>query len=311
MSAATHGLIDKTKPDIVSVCTPPALHLEHSTLAMNAGCHIFCEKPLAENLEQADEIIETSEKTGRLVVVNNQFPCMKIHSAAKRLAGSPEFGRLLYLHAWQTFLPTEATEVGWRGKLQRRVCFEFGIHVFELMRFFFDDTPVRLLAHMPVPQAKAKSDAINVVCVEFSDGRAASMILNRLSKGPERYLDMRLDGEFASIHTSIGGRIEIEAGVHTRNRQPFLEWRFAKGGQAVLQVGNRSRVIARDPVNPFAAATAVHLGNFVNALQSASIAPGDARDNRNTLAMVAAAYDSARLGRAVAMSEYQKARVPQ
>ena len=304
-------LIDKTKPDIVSVCTPPALHLEHSTLAMNAGCHIFCEKPLAENLEQADEIIETSEKTGRLVVVNNQFPCMKIHSAAKRLAGSPEFGRLLYLHAWQTFLPTEATEVGWRGKLQRRVCFEFGIHVFELMRFFFDDTPVRLLAHMPVPQAKAKSDAINVVCVEFSDGRAASMILNRLSKGPERYLDMRLDGEFASIHTSIGGRIEIEAGVHTRNRQPFLEWRFAKGGQAVLQVGNRSRVIARDPVNPFATATAVHLGNFVNALQSASIAPGDARDNRNTLAMVAAAYDSARLGRAVAMSEYQKARVPQ
>jgi len=304
-------LIDKTKPDIVSVCTPPALHLEHSTLAMNAGCHIFCEKPLAENLEQADEIIETSEKTGRLVVVNNQFPCMKIHTAAKRLAGSPEFGRLLYLHAWQTFLPTEATEVGWRGKLQRRVCFEFGIHVFELMRFFFDDTPVRLLAHMPVPQAKAKSDAINVVCVEFSDGRAASMILNRLSKGPERYLDMRLDGEFASIHTSIGGRIEIEAGVHTRNRQPFLEWRFAKGGQAVLQVGNRSRVIARDPVNPFAAATAVHLGNFVNALHSASIAPGDARDNRNTLAMVAAAYDSARLGRAVAMSEYQKARVPQ
>jgi D-apiose dehydrogenase len=304
-------LIDKTKPDIVCVCTPPNLHLEHSTLALKAGCHVFCEKPLADNLEQADEIIDATKKTGKLVVVNNQFPYMKIHTAAKQLAGSPEFGRLLYLHAWQTFLPTEATEAGWRGKLRRRVCFEFGIHVFELMRFLFDDTPVRLMAHMPVPQAKGESDAINVVCVEFADGRAASMMLNRLSKGPERYLDMRLDGELASIHTSIGGRIEIKAGVHTRNRRPFLEWKFAKGGHAVLQVGNRSRVIARDPMNPFAAATAAHLGNFVEAIHSSGIPAGDARDNRNTLAMVAAAYDSARLGRSVEMSAYQNMRVPQ
>jgi D-apiose dehydrogenase len=304
-------LIEKTKPDILSVCTPPAFHLEHATLALKVGCHVFCEKPLAENLEQADQVIETSEKTGRLVVVNNQFPYMKIHAAAKRLAGSAEFGRLLYLHAWQTFLPTEAMEAGWRGKLRRRICFEFGVHVFELMRFFFEETPIRIIAHMPVPPAKAESDVINVVCAEFADGRAASMMLNRLSKGPERYLDMRLDGEFASIHTSIGGRMEIKAGVHTRNRRPFLDWRFAKGGQAVLQVGNRSRVIARDPMNPFAAATAVHLGNFVDAIPSGGIAPGDARDNRKTLAMVAAAYDSARLGRAVEMSEYRNTRVPQ
>src|SRR5258707_6217630 len=59
-------LIVKTKPDIVSICTPPALHLEHSTLALKAGCHVFSEKPLADNLEQADEIIETSKKTGKL-----------------------------------------------------------------------------------------------------------------------------------------------------------------------------------------------------------------------------------------------------
>jgi len=38
---------------------------------------------------------------------------------------------------------------------------------------------------------------------------------------------------------------------------------------------------------------------------------GDARDNRKQLAMVAGAYDSARLGRAVEMSEYRNTRVPQ
>src|SRR5260370_3130279 len=103
-------LIDATKPDIVSVCSPSTLHLEHATLALKAGFHVFCEKPLADNLEQADEIIEASKKTGKLVVVNNQFPYMKIHTAAKQLAASPEFGRLLYLHAWQTFLPSQATQ---------------------------------------------------------------------------------------------------------------------------------------------------------------------------------------------------------
>jgi|SRR6266851_1701705 len=304
-------LIEKTRPDIVSVCAPPTLHREHAILALAAGCHVFCEKPLAENLEQADEIIDVSEKTQRLVVVNNQFPYMKIHSAAKQLVGGQEFGRLLYLHAWQIFHPTQATEAEWRGKLQRRLCFEFGIHVFELIRFFFDANPVRMFAHMPTPGHATGYDIINVVTVDFADGRAASIVLNRLSKGPERYLDVRLDGEFASIHTSIGGRIELKTGIRARDRRPFVEWRFAQGGQAVLQVGNRSRVIARDPINPFAEATAVHFGNFLNAIQTGSIPPGDARDNRRTLAMVAAAYDSARLGRAVEMSEYQKTRVSQ
>jgi predicted dehydrogenase len=302
-------LLEKTRPDIVAVCTPPSLHREHAILALDAGCHVFCEKPLADSLESADEIIAAGERARRLVVVNNQFSCMKIYSAAKQRIGSPDFGRLLYLHAWQTFRPTDMTEAGWRGKLQRRLCFEFGIHVFDLIRYFLEDNPVRVLAHMPVPPQEYGFDVINVVSMEFADGRAATMVLNRLSKGPERYLDMRLDGEFASIHTSLGGRVALTAGIHTRERRPFLEWRFAKGGEARLQVGNRSRVIAKDPINPFAAATAVHFGNFLDSIQSGSIPRGNAKDNRNTLAMVFAAYDSARLGRAVEMSAYRNSRV--
>lgn len=302
-------LIEKTRPDFVAVCSPPAFHREHTILALSAGCHVFCEKPLAEDLEQADEIIEASERTNGAVVVNTQFPYMRIHSAAKQKVGSPEFGRLLYLHAWQTFFPTDVTEAGWRGQLKRRLCFEFGIHVFELMRSFFDDTPIRVQAHMPTPGREKHHDTINMVGVEFADGRAASMLLDRLSKGPERYLDLRLDGELACIHTSLGGQVRVAAGIHTRERRPFLEWRFAQGGQAILQTGRRSRVIGRDPVNPFAAATAVHFRNFINAMHSGTIPQQTARDNRNTLAMVLAAYDSAQLGRAIEMSQYHKAHV--
>ena len=297
-------MIEKTKPDIVAICTPPSLHREQSLMALDYGCHVFCEKPLAESLEQADQIVWASERAKRFVVVNNQFPYMNIHLATKRLIGSPEFGRLLFLHAWQTFHPTEATEAAWRGALQRRVCFEFGVHVFELIRFFFEDEPVKLFAHMPNPKPDAKSDVINLISVEFADGRAASIVLNRLSKGPERYLDMRLDGEFSSIHTSIGGRVGFEAGIHTRDKRPFVGFNFVQGGQAVLQKGNRSRMIAKDRINPFASATAHHFGNFINAIRNGGPPPGTAADNRKTLALVFAAYDSAQSNAAIEMSRY-------
>jgi predicted dehydrogenase len=98
------------------------------------------------------------------------------------------------------------------------------IHVFELVRFFFDENPVRLLAHMPNPGGAADSDVINVISLEFADGRGASIIADRLTKGPQRYLDMRLHGEAGAIHTSIGGQLRFSVGAHLRERRPFVEF---------------------------------------------------------------------------------------
>jgi len=59
-----------------------------------------------------------------------------------------------------------------------------------------------------------------IFTLEFANGRAASIILNRLTEAPERYLEMRLDGERASVHTSIGSEVRFEAGTHTREQRP-------------------------------------------------------------------------------------------
>lgn len=297
-------MLEALRPDVAAICTPPRLHHEQVLMALEHGCHVFCEKPLAEGLGQADDMVEASGRARRLVVVNNQFPYMTIHSAAKQLIGSPQFGDLLYLHAWHTMRTDAITEAGWRGELARRLCFEFGIHVFELVRFFFADNPVRLLAHMPNPRRHFASDTVNVITLEFSDGRAASLVLDRLSRGPERYLDMRLDGEHAAIHTSIGGRVRIAAGVHTREKRPYVEFSVVKGGRAVLEDGVRSQVIAREGINPFAAATARHFANFIKSIRDGSEPPGGIRDNRDTLALVMAAYESAESGEWVQMRRY-------
>ena len=293
-------MIEKTQPDIVAICTPPSLHLTQTLLALEKGCHVFCEKPLAENLSDIDQIIQASEKANRHVVVNSQFPNMNIHTEAKKMIGTPQFGKLLFLHASQTFRPNNLTEADWRGQMKRRVCFEFGIHVFDLVRFFFDAEPIKVLAHMPKPDPKIKCDPIGFISLEFADGRAASILLDRLSKGPERYLDIRLDGEFGNINTSIGGEVRFEAGIHTREKKPFMNFNFVKGGKALFQDGNKSHVIAQDGINPFASATASHLGNFIDALiDKKEIIRGTAKDHKKAMALVFAAYDSAEAGKVI------------
>ncbi len=156
---------------------------------------------------------------------------------------------------------------------------------------------------MPKPITDMKADLLNIVSVEFSDGRAATFVLDRLSKGPERYLDIRLDGDHATIHTSIGGELRCQIGMYTRERRPFLDFSLVKGGKAELQVGNRSKVIAKDPLNPFKAATSVLFSKFIDAIENKKVPPCNAEDSRDTLALILAAYESASSGFPVMIKE--------
>src|SRR5262249_44070496 len=133
--ASLERLLTTTRPDILVVATPPSSHVDLSRQALLAGCHVFCEKPLAEDLAGADELVEMSATLNRHVVVNSEFPYMPIHQAAKQAMKTPEFGRLLFMAAHQTFLVTPETEAGWRGQDRQRTLKEFGSHVLDLARF--------------------------------------------------------------------------------------------------------------------------------------------------------------------------------
>ena len=161
-------MIEKTKPDIVSICTPPPLHYDQCIMSLNYGCHVFCEKPLADNLNQVDKIILLSDKKKRFVIVNSEFPYMNIFESTKNVIGTPDFGRLLFLQAWQLFKPTEYTEAGWRGNMKGRISLDFGVHVFDLIRFFFEENPLKIYAHMPYPYGD-NSEVLNIISLEFSD----------------------------------------------------------------------------------------------------------------------------------------------
>ena len=291
-------LLRETHPDIVVVATPPDSHYALAREALEAGAHVLCEKPFMPSLSEADAIIALAAKCSRRVVVNNQYRFMNIHRRARETIGSSEFGELQFLSMTQTFRVSEATETGWRGAESRRTGQEFGTHALDLCRYFFAQEPTSIRCRMP-RAGRQGPDYLNLIELEFSGDRVASVTLDRLCRGRHRYLDVRLDGTIGCIETHIGGGIEARVGIRGGTRRPFARLDVALGGSADLWQGEASRRIATDPLDLLANATRNLLSAFVDALDADRAPPCDAADNRRSLALMLAAYESQAEGRAI------------
>ena len=57
------------KPDVVSISTLSDTHADFSIKAMEAGAHVFVEKPLADKVEDAEKVVATARRTGRKLVI--------------------------------------------------------------------------------------------------------------------------------------------------------------------------------------------------------------------------------------------------
>ncbi|HEU4365632.1 MAG TPA: Gfo/Idh/MocA family oxidoreductase, partial [Candidatus Krumholzibacteria bacterium] len=68
-----HGLLMETRPDVVHITTPPQSHLSLARQAMDAGAHVYCEKPLALDEPGTDTMIRHAEATGRKLTVGHSF----------------------------------------------------------------------------------------------------------------------------------------------------------------------------------------------------------------------------------------------
>lgn len=61
--------------DLVAICTPNGLHAQHSILALNAGKHVLCEKPMATSVQDCGAMIHAAERANRrlFVIKQNRF----------------------------------------------------------------------------------------------------------------------------------------------------------------------------------------------------------------------------------------------
>ena len=260
---------------------------------------MLCEKPFVTDLSAGQELVELASSQGRHLVINQQYRFMESHWQARRLIGSEEFGELLFLDARQTFRTDRSTEAGWRGSQDRRTLLDFGTHVLDLCRFFFDGEPVRITARIPKPGASEGADGLVLLRLDFPGDRVAQVTLDRLTRGRHRYLELRLDGSRGTLETRLGGGIHLGLGIRGGTRRPYAEVEISGGGRARLYQGERWSTIARDPLDLFAHATRRLIRDFLDSLEAGREPKCSAADNLRTVALMLAGYEAAECGGAL------------
>src|SRR5947209_255101 len=71
--------------EVIYLCTPNRLHAEQAVAALEAGKHVFCEKPLCTTLDDCHRLIEAVERSGRQFMVGHSGRFQPIHVALKQM----------------------------------------------------------------------------------------------------------------------------------------------------------------------------------------------------------------------------------
>lgn len=83
--------------DAVVVAVPVRLHYEIASRALQAGKHVFLEKPMAASVEECDRLIELAEQNGLILMVGHTFLYSPAIQAIKEIVDSGEIGHIQYI----------------------------------------------------------------------------------------------------------------------------------------------------------------------------------------------------------------------
>lgn len=88
-------MLEKVKPDIVSVCTPNQTHAQYVSMALKAGCHVLCEKPVGLNSAEVKALYALAEKQNRLLIACQTLRFQPEWMQARKLVQSGELGEII------------------------------------------------------------------------------------------------------------------------------------------------------------------------------------------------------------------------
>ena len=125
--------------DCVYICVPTFLHAEMVKKAANAGKHIFCEKPLALSLKEADEMIEAVKANKVKSMVGHVLRFWPEYVKAKELVDSGRLGKPIYAFCERLAVPPDWFEGNWGHdeKYSGGVPIDLVIHDFDYMNWIF------------------------------------------------------------------------------------------------------------------------------------------------------------------------------
>jgi len=291
--ADVHALLaaERAQLDFVDVCTPPSEHALIARLALEAGLHVLCEKPLTTSIEDAEMLLATATQKRRVL-----FPCHNYRHApvvreVRRLLDEGAIGTVHMVHM-QTFRTIHARGVAdWRPDWRREhryagggIAMDHGSHTFYLAFEWMGGYPTSLSATMSTHGEYDTEDTL--ACrVAFDRGSAITSLTWRAGL---RRVAYALHGERGAILVSDDD-IEVVNERGSERLSVRSDWMDASHSEWFAPLFVRFR-------------DAIERDEFVGK---------DARDAIECVRVIQAAYDSARqLGREVVLERGNVVRAP-
>ncbi|MFF4959290.1 Gfo/Idh/MocA family protein [Streptomyces sp. NPDC001222] len=194
-------MLEEQRPDLVSVCTPPVLHREHTVAALRAGAWVWCEKPPVPTLADFDAVEAAEDPDGgpfAAIVFQHRFGSGPRHVG--RLLAEGALGRPLVAHCQTTWYRDAAYyAVPWRGRWGTEgggPAMGHGIHQMDLLLDLLGPwSEVRAMAGRLVHDVETED--VSTALVRFRDGALATVVNSVLS--PDEVSRIRIDCERATV----------------------------------------------------------------------------------------------------------------
>ena len=283
--------------DVVVVCTPTGKHGEVAIAALEAGKHVIVEKPAEITVERTDEIIRARQKAGTLVTVISQHRFDPATERTLDAIAAGEFGRvtsgIASIDWWrgQSYYDSG----GWRGTWELDgggALMNQGVHTVDLLVAALG-RPVEVFAYTgTLAHERIEVEDVATGVVKFASG-ALGVLHATTAAYPGLSARLQVHGDRGS---AVIDNDEM-AFFHATPVGEEPEERFMGGTQSISG-GGGDTAAAANPGQLSDAHRRQYL-NFLGALAGTEKLRVDLETNRQSIAVITGAYESARTGRPV------------
>lgn len=125
--------------DYVDVCLPTNLHADYSIRALDAGFHVFCEKPMALTAPEADRMLKAVQRSGKLFSVGQCLRFWPAYTEIRKLINSRSYGNVRYVEFARFSAPPTWGWDNWLldGKRSGNAALDLHVHDVDMMLFLF------------------------------------------------------------------------------------------------------------------------------------------------------------------------------
>ena len=204
-------MLAATTLDLVDVVTPSHTHLEIATDALNAGCHLLLEKPMALRVEDCRAIVALAQQRGRHLAVGHELRLSVQWGEIKRVIDRGTIGEPYYVLVELSRRPYRQGSAGWRYD-QERVgswVLEEPIHFFDLARWYLESAgdPVELSAYGKSrdPQRPQLFDNFSAM---FRYANGAYAVVSQTLAAFEHHQTVKVTGSKGAVWAGWSGAID-------------------------------------------------------------------------------------------------------